>query len=194
VSGDLNVSNLGRSESLSARLQNIRLSNNDRLAETPLLFQRQIETPKNDMPVNNISPEPHMKQAPERHITVETSLQKNSSPIVSPTARRRQNNGGEFPKSNGSTHRGRRKPSPEAHSGHVMLPLNDSKEKQNEGGSQKPAGPVAHQRPRDLGISGLNGGWQAAKKHKRNVKSVIDTRTLKGVESVPLDESLRKGG
>ncbi|KAL1984706.1 hypothetical protein VTN96DRAFT_8739 [Rasamsonia emersonii] len=180
----------GRSGGLSGQLQNLHLS--DGKNESPSATEGKKAKPgqqsSEQLPAKETSDHRHFNSR-DKHNTANAN-RNTGSEAPSPTAKRRVN-GFESEKVNGVNHKGKIKGGQEAsHS-------SDRKESQPTSLPRKPDGVPPASGGRDSGTANANanGGWQTTKrKHKRNNKSTAEAHHTNGVEPLPADESLRKGG
>jgi hypothetical protein len=175
-----------RAGTLSSKFQNLQLSTVDGNGMSPFTPEGKKSKPGQNLaqlPVTETS-NPHYSV---QHTTAGDPNHNTSPPTRSPTTRRRLN-GFDTEKVNGISHKGKLKGGPEVT--HVSsLNLVDRKGPPPTSLPRKPEGlPPA-------GTANANGGWQTTrKKHKRNVKSMVETHHINGAEPLPVDESMRKGG
>lgn len=186
----------GRLAFLSGRLQNFHISNPDRSAESSP--QSTWERAKTNH--YSSSQEVSDQDTPESRLSASgdrTTTASGLSPVTeprtsSPTAKRRSN-GPDFEKVNGVNHKTKPKGRQDAPGASSPAPV-DTKERQPESLPRKPNGVSPGH---ESGTATTNGGWQTTKKkHKRGAKSSAEPRHnhSNGVEPLPVDESMRKGG
>ncbi|KAL1967704.1 hypothetical protein VTN77DRAFT_2961 [Rasamsonia byssochlamydoides] len=178
-----------RSDALSSQFQNLHVSNLDGNAESP-------STPEGKKAKQGQTAErlPAKESTTrDKHSTTGGSNRHTGSDTSSPTARRRLN-GFESEKVNGISHKGKPKGGQEATQNSSPNAV-DRKDPQPTSLPRKPDGLSPASGGRDSGTASANGGWQTTKrKHKRHAKSTAEAHHVNGVEPLPADESMRKGG
>ena len=183
----------GRLDPLSRRLHNLHISTSGRPEESTSKTKR--ERPKASHPSGEALDQDvsdlRLSVACEKLTATHGLPSSLESPIASPTIRRRPN-GLELEKLklNGVSPKGKLKTGQE----NYVIPSPTSLERK-ERQPALPRKPDTLHSPRDLAVAHTGGGWQTTKKrNKRNPKSSAETRHLNGVEPLPADESMRKGG
>lgn len=192
----------GRVGLLSTRLQNLHFSNSERLTERPSSAgSDRVKT------ANTCHEAADKDTARPRQVTSTTEKIPSAPGIpskiaeshVQPSNGRRRTNGVEAEKANGSGHhvhhkakpRGRHEPT------NISTAQVDGKERRSDHPPRKQSGVNSTNGAYGSGTTHTTGGWQTTKKkHKRNAKSLVDSRHAvnAGAEPLPADESLRKGG
>ncbi|KAN0067045.1 hypothetical protein V8E54_014831 [Elaphomyces granulatus] len=185
----------GRLGPLSRRLHNLHLSTLDRSEESTPKAERErtkANHPSGEVPDQDVS-DLRLSAACERPTPTYGLPSSLDSPTASPTIRRRPN-GLEPERPNGVSPKGKLKV---GHDNYVIAsPTSlERKERQLESLPRKPDTLHSPSGGRDPAVTNTGGGWQTTKKkHKRNPKSSVETRHINGVEPLPADESMRKGG
>lgn len=183
----------GRLGFLSGRLQNFHISNSDRSAESSPQsgWERAKMNHASSQEVSDHETSESRLSASGDRTTTASGLSPVTEPrTLSPTAKRRSH--GDFEKVNGVNNHHKAKPKGRQDASSAS-PV-DTKERQAESLPRKPNGVSSGH---DSGTASMNGGWQTTKKkHKRSAKSSAEPRHnhSNGVEPLPADVSMRKGG
>ncbi|EAU31523.1 conserved hypothetical protein [Aspergillus terreus NIH2624] len=180
----------GKQSLLSSRLQNLHLSNNDKVAEP---------TPKSAAEKAKV-PHTHQEKqtgGPEKSSTTSVLSPVAESHVPSSNGKRRQNGLDTSDKTNGASHKPRSKARTDT-SHNSSTTSGDTKERHS--------GHHGHHGHHGRKMNGVhpaqdshhtNSGWQTTKKkQKKGAKSNTEHRhgLHNGAEPLPADESLRKGG
>ncbi|KAI9929883.1 hypothetical protein MW887_011691 [Aspergillus wentii] len=185
----------GRSSLLSSRLQNLHLSNAEKLAETP--SKSGPEKPKTVHSHGPTDKEPsrprQFTSTAEKGPAASGSPQAAESHAPSSHGKRRTNGVDASEKVNGTNHKPKPKGRHDASHNSSTGP-GDNKDRHTSHPSRKSngAGSTNH----DSGPTHTSSGWQTTKKkQKKNAKSSAERQGVHGgAEPLPADESLRKGG
>ncbi|KAJ6155717.1 hypothetical protein N7470_006283, partial [Penicillium chermesinum] len=175
----------GSTQLLASRLQNLHLSNAERLAQSQSQANQAKSTNKGSQ-----SQQGAKESAPAKSSSNEKAAHNQANDGRQQTSNKRRPNGGEADKQNGVNHHGHghgHKPKAKGRNDHAA---SDAKERQAENSSRKANGltngPEANH----------GSGWQTTKKKNRRSKVSADSRNggSANTEPPPVDESQRKGG
>jgi hypothetical protein len=180
----------GRLGFLSGRLQKMNVSSSDQPDEIPTKSGWDKSKSRSSPAREQIHPDNRFPVSGDR-----TTLE--LSPVTeccTPSPTKRRSNGIDVEKLNGVHHKPKSKARQETNNAGSHA---DAKERQSESLLRKPNGVAPGSAGHDSHAPNTNGGWQTTKKkHKRNARSSVEPRHShsNGVEPLPADESLRKGG
>lgn len=172
---DVFVSHGGKSSLLSSRLQGLHVSNGDK---APEVWTKQTQEKAKPAQTHHDAVE---REAPRPNNFAEIQT-------GSPTGRRRHNGSDGIEKTNGVSHKGKSRNRPDAPQV-SSAGLNEPKERPA-GASRKPNG--VGSTAQDLNNAHANSGWQTTK--RKSKKNNNRHGLQNGIEPLPVDESMRKGG
>ncbi|KAL2813805.1 hypothetical protein BDW59DRAFT_176620 [Aspergillus cavernicola] len=182
----------GKPSLLSSRLQSLQLSNGDKAPES---YSKPVqEKPKASQPRHETVDKEAYRQKNANSVDKGMSASGFSTAadthMASSNGKRRNNGSDAVEKANGVTYKA--KPKHRSDSSHPSAVLGDHKERNAPQRKSNGVGSNAH----DSGFSHTNTGWQTTKrKNKKNNKASDHRHGFhNGVEPLPLDESMRKGG
>ncbi|KAL4784602.1 hypothetical protein BJX76DRAFT_213759 [Aspergillus varians] len=185
----------GKPSLLSSRLQGLHVSNGDKVPESlSKPAQDKMKTPQFQRDIiERDAPRPKNTSAVDKGHSVSGFPPAAGSHMASPNNGKRRHHGSDVPeKTNGATHKA--KPRNRSDVPHTSTGLTDQKER-TAGVSRKSNGVVSA--AQDSSFAHTNTGWQTTKrKNKKNSKFSSDHRHVlhNGIEPLPVDESMRKGG
>jgi hypothetical protein len=178
----------------STQLQGLRVSNSNSNEDSRPVTDRKGTKPgqlNGDSPTKSSANNRHPK--PSEKLSAGNSRPNKESSSV-PSTTKPRTNGVELEKANGVHHKGKTRPNQETQPTSSISSLS-RRESHPASLPRKPDGLPPIMGYSNTGHSNTNGPWQMTKKkHKRSTKSLAEVQHTNAGESLPLDESLRKGG